>query len=71
MIIIRRSPVSGHTNTMNLDVTQDSLDDWNSGVLVQDAMPNLSADEREFIMTGIMPHEWTKACTPRNPCSKD
>jgi hypothetical protein len=25
---------------------------------VQNAMPNLSADEREFIMTGITPTEW-------------
>jgi hypothetical protein len=25
---------------------------------VQNAMPHLSADEREFIMTGITPTEW-------------
>jgi hypothetical protein len=25
---------------------------------VQNAMPNLSADEREFIMSGITPTEW-------------
>jgi hypothetical protein len=31
---------------------------WGQGELVQNAMPHLSADEREFIMTGITPTEW-------------
>jgi len=29
-----------------------------AGMLIQDAMPNVSVDEREFIMTGITPEEW-------------
>ena len=28
--------------------------------LIQNAMPNLSADEREFLMTGITPEEWAE-----------
>tara|TARA_R100001377_G_scaffold4481_1_gene2558 strand:- start:125 stop:274 length:150 start_codon:yes stop_codon:yes gene_type:complete len=44
---------------MSIDVTQDQLNDWESGTLIQNAMPShLSADEREFIMTGIMASEW-------------
>jgi hypothetical protein len=31
---------------------------WQSGMLIQDAFPMLSADEREFIKTGITPEEW-------------
>jgi hypothetical protein len=31
---------------------------WERGVLIQDAMPHLSPDEREFLMTGITPDEW-------------
>ena len=27
-------------------------------MLIQQAMPNLTADEREFIKTGITPQEW-------------
>lgn len=30
------------------------------GKSVQDAFPMLSPDEREFMMTGIMPDEWNK-----------
>ena len=31
---------------------------WQSGALIQDAFPELSADAREFIKTGITPEEW-------------
>jgi hypothetical protein len=31
---------------------------WQSGMLIQDAFPMLSAGEREFIKTGITPQEW-------------
>jgi hypothetical protein len=31
---------------------------WQSGALIQDAFPELSADAREFIKTGISPTEW-------------
>lgn len=58
MIITRTSPVSGKTTTMEIDVTQSQLDSWESGQLIQNAMPNLSEDEREFILTGITPEEW-------------
>ena len=61
MLIIRTSPFSGNTNSMEIEVTQEQLSSWESGVLIQNAMPNLSADEREFIMTGITPEEWDSA----------
>lgn len=34
---------------------------WQSGALIQDAFPELSADAREFIKTGISPEEWEAA----------
>lgn len=58
MKITRTSPFSHKTATMDIDVTQEQLDTWHSGTVIQRAMPNLSADEREFIMTGITPDEW-------------
>jgi len=61
MKITKTSPFSGNTNVMEIDVTQEQLSSWESGVLIQNAMPNLSADEREFIMTGITPEEWDSA----------
>lgn len=50
--------LSGDRNAREIPVTQEQLDAWNSGVLIQNAMPNLSADDREFIKTGITPEEW-------------
>lgn len=62
MLISRRSPFSGIVSEMDIDVTPEQIKSWQSGTLIQNAMPHLSADEREFIMTGITPAEWNKMC---------
>tara|TARA_Y100000034_G_C6571462_1_gene247693 strand:+ start:311 stop:505 length:195 start_codon:yes stop_codon:yes gene_type:complete len=49
---------TGNTATREIPVTQAELDDWASGTLIQNAMPSLSADDREFLMTGATPEEW-------------
>ena len=61
MKVIRTSPFSGNTNVMEIDVTQEQIALWESGTLIQNAMPHLTPDEREFIMTGITPDEWNNA----------
>jgi hypothetical protein len=43
---------------MSLPITEEQYTAWEQGTLVQNAMPHLSPDEREFIMTGITPEEW-------------
>ena len=53
MQITRTNPFTGKTNTREIDVTYDQLDRWQGGELIQVAMPHLSADDREFIKTGI------------------
>lgn len=58
MKITRTSLFTGKTHIRNIPVTQEQLDHWNNGQLIQHAMPNISADDREFIMTGITPDEW-------------
>lgn len=64
MQIVRTSRLTGNTSAMNIDITQAQLNAWVGGEkgmygsLIQDVMPNISADEREFIMTGITPDEW-------------
>lgn len=60
MLIQRKSYVSGQVNTMDLDVTMDQLESWQNGELIQVVMPNLTPDEREFLITGITPDEWKK-----------
>ena len=63
MLIERCSPFSGKTVKREIAVTQQQLDDWRSGTLIQHAMPHLSADDREFILTGITPEEWDEMFT--------
>ena len=58
MFIRKKSMFSGEWNIRNIPVTQSQLDDWQSGTLIQDAMPNVSADDREFLKTGVTPEEW-------------
>ena len=59
MNITMTSIISGITRTKNIPVTKSQIYNWKiAGVLIQNAMPNISVDEREFIMTGITPEEW-------------
>jgi len=59
--ITRTSPFSGEDNTMEINVTLEQLDAWHNGTaLIQDAFPWLTVDEREFIMTGLLPDEWDR-----------
>lgn len=34
---------------------------WKNGAKIQDALPGLSADDREFLMSGTTPAEWDAA----------
>jgi hypothetical protein len=58
MMISKVSDMSNKMHTMDIDVTDEQLQDWREGTAIQDAMPNLTPDEREFIKTGITPKEW-------------
>ena len=59
MIITNKSKVSGKTRSMELDITEQQLNRYNSGrFTLQDCFPNLTPNEREFIKTGITAEEW-------------
>lgn len=60
MIITKTSPMTGMINTMDVAVTEVQIAQWQGGMLIQDAMPDLSVDEREFLMTGLTPADWEK-----------
>lgn len=61
MEITMTSAVSGKTRTLDLPVTQEQIDAWKAGEYIQVAMSNLTADQREFMMTGITAGEITQA----------
>lgn len=58
MIIERISPLIGKTNKMDIPVTEEQIKDWESGTLIQNAMPNLTADQREFLLSGATAEDW-------------
>jgi hypothetical protein len=59
MKFTRTSPLSGITRTMDLNVTEEQMALFRSGQIpIQDCFPLLSADEREFIKSGITAEEW-------------
>lgn len=60
MIIERKSPISGKIHTKDIPVTVNQLTNWRNGMLIQDAMPNIPPEDREFIKTGITAEEWKK-----------
>ena len=60
MLITRKSLISGNINTMSLPITEEQYNAWEQGTLVQVAMPHLTPDEREFVMSGITPEEWAE-----------
>lgn len=61
MEITRTSQLSGIERTLDIPVTQEQLDKWNAGEHIQRVMPNLTAGQREFLMTGITNEEWDEA----------
>jgi len=60
MQITRRSVASGIVRTKHFDITWEQYNSWMLGKLIQDAFPNLSESDREFIKTGITEEEWVE-----------
>lgn len=61
MLVTRKSMFTGIERTLDLNITLEQVDAYNKGALIQNAFPNLTADEREFIMTGVTADEWDNA----------
>ena len=64
MKITRTSVQSGITRTIDLPVTEEQIKRWEDGEHIQNVMPELSADQREFLITGITAEEWDELFPP-------
>ena len=65
MLIVRKSPITGITISREIAVSREQMRDWEKGAyLIQEAMPNLSASEREFIKTGMTDEDWDSLLVP-------
>lgn len=59
MLVTRRSIKSGIERTLDLPITEEQMQEWQLGKkLIQEAFPNLTADQREFLRTGMTAEEW-------------
>lgn len=58
MKVTVKSKISGKFHTRDLPITKDQIDRWNAGELIQDVMPELSASDREFLISGSTDKEW-------------
>jgi hypothetical protein len=57
----RTSPLTGKVNVLDIPVTTEQLNKWEvEGALIQDAMPDLSPEHREFILSGLTPEDWNE-----------
>ena len=68
MKITRVSTLSGKTNSMELNITEEQLIRWKNGEHIQNVVPNMKAEEREFIISGITPKEWKNTFGMQSEC---
>ena len=61
MKVTRKSMLTGIVRTIDIDVTARQLEAWRRGEVIQDAMPNLTDAEREFLISGATQEEWANA----------
>ena len=58
MIVTRKDPMTGNTRSMEIEITPEQMAAYEAGTVIQLAAPNLTPDEREFIITGFLPQEF-------------
>jgi hypothetical protein len=63
MKITRISMLSGIERTRDIPCTEDQYSLYEKGAHIQTAMPNISAGDREFIISGITDEEWDEVFT--------
>jgi len=65
MKITKLDPMTGNTNTLEIDMTPEQLSRVNAGVeTIQTIVPRLNSDDREFLISGITPDSWDKIFPP-------
>jgi len=59
VLVSKQSIFSGKVNQMVLPLRQGQIEYWlDSCLLIQDVLPDLSDDQREFLLSGSTPEEW-------------
>jgi hypothetical protein len=66
-MLVNRKNFAGKPVSMEIPVTVEQIEAWQNGELIQRAMPNLNADQREFLMTGMLLGEWDELVPEEEP----
>jgi|TARA_R100000455_G_C6132128_1_gene28873 hypothetical protein len=61
VLIEKQSMLTGVRRIVDMPITAEQFNNWQGGMLIQDAMPNLTDAQREFIVSGITTQEWEEA----------
>lgn len=64
LILVETKPCPGCDETKELEVDSEALRRWKRGAFIQDALPELSADDRERLVTGYCSQCWDKLMGP-------
>lgn len=66
MKVTNISRLTGKKHTRDLPITLAELERFEAGELAQVVWPHLSADDREFLVTGITPDEERNLLPPED-----
>jgi hypothetical protein len=59
MLVTMTSMISKNTSTRDIDITEEQLFRIkHTQELIQNVVPHLSIEDREFLISGITPEEW-------------
>ena len=65
MKITKQSVISGKTRTLDIPVNPEDYISWISGYSnIDEAMPYLTTEHKEFILSGITKGEWSNLFVP-------
>ncbi len=72
MIVTKTSQITGKQTSMELPISLSRMLEWeSSGALIQNFFPELTDDQREFLLTGITPEEWDAAFPEEDELSEE
>lgn len=58
MKITRKSLISGKERSLELNITEEQIKEWEEGKVAMKAFPDISDEEREFFLTGCTEEDW-------------
>jgi len=62
MLVTRKSNLTGNTHSREIAITEAEFAQVEARqVAIQKIVPHISAEDREFLISGITPEEWDKA----------